>query len=239
MNDALHKFPRLYVDAPLNGSALPLAENHAHYLKNVLRMADGDIVRLFNGQDGEWIAKLDVVGKRDVVAHLAEQVKKQAVRTRRVHLLFAPIKKDRLDTLIEAAVQLDATDLHPILTDRTEVREVKEEKLKAQIIEAAEQSERLDLPTLHPLMAMDKALAAIGVPVFAGLERSDAKILNDALVPEGDCAALVGPVGGWTERERDAFNETPGVIAVSLGSNVLRCEIAVAAMLSSLRPSGR
>lgn len=230
----LYKFPRLYVDAPFNGGALPLTENHVHYLKNVLRMEDGAIIRLFNGRDGEWTAKLAIAGKRGVIANLDEQVKVQPGRKRRVHLLFAPIRKDRLDTLIEAAVQLDVTDLHPILTDRTEVREVKEDKLRAQIIEAAEQSERLDLPALHPLQSMDKAIAALKCPVFAGLERSDAKLLSDALKPAGDCAALVGPVGGWTGKEREALNENPAVTPVSLGANVLRCEIAVAAMLTRL-----
>jgi len=233
MSDDLYKFPRLYSDTPL-GPNLQLTDGQAHYVRTVLRKGDGETIRLFNGRDGEWTYTLTHSGKRDAAAINGKQVKAQAPRARRVHLLFPPIKKDRLDTLIDMAVQLDVTDLHPVLTDRTEVREIKEERFKSHLVEAAEQCERLDIPTLHPLLAMDKALVKIGVPVFAGLERSNAKPLTDTIVPSGDCACLVGPVGGWTDREREALNETPNLTPVTLGANVLRCETAVAAFLTRL-----
>lgn len=233
MTDGLYKFPRLYVDAPLD-AALTLPDAQAHYLKNVLRARDGDSVRLFNGSGGEYLASIAFSGKHDVTATPQKQVRPQIPRTRRVHLFFAPIKKDRLDTLVDMAVQLDATDLHPVLTDRTEVREIKQDRLRAHIIEAAEQCERLDLPVLHPLTALDRALAVAACPLFAGLERSDAKPFDDTLIPTGDCGCIVGPVGGWTDRERDALAATPRVMPVSLGPNVLRCETAVAAFLTRL-----
>jgi 16S rRNA (uracil1498-N3)-methyltransferase len=232
--DELYKLPRLYTDAELMRD-IELCDEHAHYLRHVLRREDGETVRFFNGRDGEVLAVLAFNGKRGVTAKMQNQVKTQPVRKRRVHLLFPLIKKDRLDTLIECAVQLDATDLHPILTDRTEVRELKQDRMHMQIIEAAEQSERMDLPLLHPLQKLDKILAVWkDIPVFAGLERSDAQLLNDALVPDGDVAALIGPVGGWTDSERSYLNETPDVIPVSLGPNVLRCEIAAASLLTRL-----
>jgi len=235
MVDDLYKFPRLYVPADLAGSDIALDDAQAHYLRNVMRRADGDVVRLFNGRDGEWLANLVFTGKRDVSVRLDKQVKVQAPRIRRVHLLFAPLKKDRMDTLIEKAVELDATDLHPVITDRTEVREVKADKINAHIIEAAEQCERMDIPTLHPLASLEKVLAGWkGSPIFAGLERSDAQILRDALVPDGDCAALVGPAGGWTNDERDMLAQSPAITPVSLGNNVLRSETAVAALLVRL-----
>ncbi|MBU6235368.1 MAG: RNA methyltransferase, partial [Alphaproteobacteria bacterium] len=103
------------------------------------------------------------------------------------------------------------------------------------VIEAAEQCERMDIPAIHPIQKLDKLLAGWQHgPIFAGLERSDAKILNDALVPDGDCAALVGPVGGWTDAEREILGSMKDVIPVSLGPNVLRSETAVAAMLARL-----
>jgi 16S rRNA (uracil1498-N3)-methyltransferase len=236
MTDDLHKFPRLFVpDAITSGAAVALAEGQAHYLKNVLRRENGDHVRLFNGRDGEWLCMLEFSGKRGALAAPERQTKPQPERTRRVHLLFTPLKKDRLDTLIEKAVELDATDLHPVITDRTEVREIKQEKLEAQIIEAAEQCERLDIPTLHPLAKMDKTIVGWQHgQIFAGLERSDAKLLRDALVPDGDCAALVGPVGGWTNDERIFLNDSKNITAVSLGANVLRSETAVTVMLARL-----
>lgn len=236
MNDALYKFPRLYVDAPFAGD-VTLADGQAHYLRHVLRKAEGDTVRLFNGRDGEWTGALQHVGKRDAAVRLAAQVRPQSPRARRVHLFFTPLKKDRLDALIECAVQLDATDLHPVVTERTDVRDVKSDRLLAQMIEAAEQCERLDLPVLHPVLNLDRALAGLDYPVFAGLERSDAKPMADALVPAGDAGVLVGPPGGWTDRERDMLCETPGINAVTLGPNVLRSEVAVAAILTRFAPS--
>lgn len=235
MSDDLYKFPRLYVPETLGQTSVPLGENHAHYLRHVLRKAEGDSIRLFNGRDGEWLGQLVLSGKRDAMVNVQKQVKLQPSRTRRVHLLFAPLKKDRLDVLIEKAVELDATDLHPIITDRTEVREIKTEKLASQIIEAAEQCERLDVPTLHPITKLDKKIVGwTGAQIFVGLERSDAQSLRDSLVPDGDCAALVGPVGGWTDAERVFLNESPNTTPVSLGANVLRSETAVAVMLARL-----
>jgi 16S rRNA (uracil1498-N3)-methyltransferase len=230
MSDDLHKFPRLYMAAPMAAGDITLCAEHAHYLRNVMRREDGESVRMFNGQDGEWLGALKFSGKRDVIVTLQKQVKKQPVRTRRVHLFFAPLKKDRMDTLIECAVQLDATDLHPVITERTEVREIKDDKITTYIIEAAEQCERMDLPTLHPIINLDR----INMPLFAGLERSDAKPLRDTLVPAGDCACLVGPVGGWTDRERDLLNNDPNITPVTLGPNILRSETAVAAFLTRL-----
>jgi 16S rRNA (uracil1498-N3)-methyltransferase len=237
MSDDLYKYPRLYMDHPLAPGDVTLCAQHAHYLRNVMRRADGETVRFFNGVDGEWRATLVFGGRRDVIARLEKQVKPQTPRTRRVHLFFAPLKKDRMDVLISAAVQLDATDLHPVITERTEVREIKDDKVKLQIIEAAEQCERMDLPVLHPVLPLDRALSHPAVPVFAGLERSDAKPLRDALVPAGDCACLVGPVGGWTDREREYLNNSPNITPVTLGPNVLRSETAVAAMLTRLASS--
>lgn len=233
MDNDLYKYPRLYLTAGLSGD-LTLCDAHAHYLRSVLRMEDGEMVRLFNGRDGEYLAKLLFAGKRDITVNLQKQVKPQTKRTRRVHLYFTPLKKDRLEDLINCAVQLDVTDLHPVITDRTEVREIKEDKTNAHIIEAAEQCERLDLPTLHPIQKLDRALVNVNMPLFAGLERSDAKPLRDALVPSGDCAALVGPVGGWTDAERTLLSDTKNVTPVSLGPNVLRSETAVAAFLTRL-----
>ncbi|MBU6235840.1 MAG: 16S rRNA (uracil(1498)-N(3))-methyltransferase, partial [Alphaproteobacteria bacterium] len=86
MNDDLYKFPRLYLSAPLNGGDIPLCDEHAHYIRNVLRKADGDCVRLFNGMDGEWLAQLFYEGKRGVIARTQKQVKQQPQRKRHVHL---------------------------------------------------------------------------------------------------------------------------------------------------------
>jgi len=237
MND-LHKYPRLYLPQALSvGDDVQLPAPQAHYLKNVLRKGDGDHVRLFNGQEGEVLATLSPSGKRDVSVHVGERVRGQKIRTRRVHLIFAPLKKDRMDVLIEKAVELDATDLHPVLTDRTEMREINVARLQAQMIEAAEQCERLDVPVLHPLQKLDRLIAAwpASVPILAGIERSDAPVIDDRIVPLNDAAVLIGPAGGWTDFERDLLNAASGtVMPVSLGDNILRAETAAAVLLARL-----
>jgi 16S rRNA (uracil1498-N3)-methyltransferase len=234
MDAQLHKFPRLLVPNDLStGTTLILSESHAHYLKTVLRREPGAKIRLFNGRDGEWLAAIEPSGKSSVSAALEEQVKLQPMRARRVHLLFPPLKKDRLDILIEKAVELDVTDFHPIITDRTDVREIKIDRMIAQIIEAAEQCERLNIPTLHPLSKLEKVIAGWrDGPIFAGLERSDARPLQ--LSEKSNCAALIGPAVGWTNSERELLQTNPNIVAVSLGTNILRAETAAIVMLAKL-----
>jgi len=232
MNENLYKFPRLYIPAPLAaGGRIALPDAQTHYLKNVMRRKEGESIRLFNGTDGEWLATFEALGRHEVTCALTEQVKEQPVRKRRVHLYFTPLKKDRLHTLIEKAVELDATDLHPVITNRTEVREIKHDKIMAHITEAAEQCERMDLPVLHDIVPLARAFDC-DYPVYAGLERSDAVPLKTVSLPDGDIGALIGPVGGWDEGERALLSETKGIVPVTLGPNVLRSETAVAAILA-------
>lgn len=235
--DDLYRYPRLYVPCDLAGNTqFQLPEAQAHYLRHVLRLENSDMIRLFNGRDGEWTARLDLKGKHDASVSPEKFVKSQPVRTRRIHLFFPPLKKDRLDILIEKAVELDATDLHPVITERTEVRDIKTDRLEKQIIEAAEQCERLDIPTLHPIERLDKKLVTwTKMPIFLGMERSDAKPLCDELVPAGDVAALIGPAGGWTENERDLLQHGKTITAVTLGPNILRSETAAIVMLAHLQ----
>src|SRR5690606_14868363 len=137
--------------------------------------------------------------------------------------------------LVEKAVELGATDIHPVLTQNTDNRKVNEERITAQIIEAAEQCERLDIPDLHATQDLFKAVAGwnTNIPVQAALERYDAQPLSSAL-PEGDLAFLIGPSGGFTEEEKNKLAALSFVRPITLGERILRSETAVAAALSSL-----
>lgn len=226
------KSPRLFVPAALGaGDTVPLEQDKAHYLLNVMRLKSGDAVRLFNGRDGEWLARLEQTGKK--TAHLAcgQQLRVQPAATSAVHLLFAPIKRDRMEVLIEKAVELGATDLHPVLTQRCEVRKLNDERLAALVAEAAEQCERLDMPVLHPLGPLDKKIVSLKLPVYAALERRSAPLF---VPPQGDVACLVGPEGGFTEQEMAMLENAAHVSAVNLGSHILRAETAAIAMLSAV-----
>lgn len=229
------KCPRLFVAADLAPSrTLELEGPQHHYIHHVMRMQEGDGLRLFNGRHGEWGAAIVQTGKRRVSLEIKSKLKDQPAQAQGVHLLYAPIKKNRLDFLIEKAVELGVTDLHPVITARTEVRKLNAERLQAQITEAAEQCERLDMPRLHPEMAADLALARwdTEIPVYACIERDgDALPLSD-IVQAGPCAFLVGPEGGFDPAECERFARHGFLKPVSLGQNILRAETACVAALS-------
>lgn len=231
----IYKYARLYLNGGLKeNSPLHLDTDQAHYLRNVLRKAVGDKIRVFNGKDGEWLARIDTLGKKDAVLMPEECLRVQEARaTGKLHLCFAPIKKHRMDFLIEKAVELGVTDFHPILTNRTENRKINEERLRAQIIEAAEQSERLDVPRLHPMEKLPVFLRAgkLDVPVYACIERAGAMPLAKVDLSRA-AAFLVGPEGGFDPDEIAAIKNIKSVHPVDLGQEILRAETACLACLS-------
>lgn len=223
--DDVIKLPRIYVEDDLReGGAASLGSAHAHYLCNVLRARAGDSVRLFNGRDGEWRGVLESAGKKDVTIRLARKIKDQPPAPREVRLFFAPVKKARMDWLVEKAVELGATHLHPVLTQNTEVRAINEERIRAQIVEAVEQCERMDVPALFPLQPFLKAVG--DVKIYACLERSDLPSLQGVVRRDGALAFLIGPEGGFTTEEKERILEMENVTGVSLGPRVLRSETA-------------
>jgi 16S rRNA (uracil1498-N3)-methyltransferase len=234
MNSDLSKSPRLYVSADLSaGANVVLPDTQAHYLKNVMRAEAGSAVRLFNGRDGEWRGIIDTLDKKKAALALKAQTRAQSPARRQVHLLFAPIKKARMEWLIEKAVELGATDIHPVITNHTEVRDINAERTRAQIIEAAEQCERLDIPQLHDIMQLKSKLGAWAqnIPILVGLERADAPLLKNTLPETGPLAFLIGPEGGFSTEEREYPGNLPFLKPVSLGPDILRAETAAAYVL--------
>ena len=216
---------------------LVVSESAHHYLKNVMRLDIGAQIRFFNGKNGEFLGIIKDSDKKRTVLDITKQIKTQRTLSRKIHLLFAPIKKERMEWLIEKAVELGATDLHPVLTQNADIRKLNDEKIRAQIIEAAEQCERMDLPALHPVTDMWKSLASLkSMPVLAAVERVDAQPIRSA-IPAGDVAILIGPAGGFTAEEKERLGKTAGIVPVSLGENILRAETAAIAALSCLLSS--
>jgi 16S rRNA (uracil1498-N3)-methyltransferase len=227
-NDEYFKLPRLFIDSDLMDKTLiPLAAEQAHYLYNVLRRKNGNQVRLFNGKHGEWLGTLTDLSKKIGYVQLNTQLKTQPVEQKRIHLIFAPIKKNRMDLMIEKAVELGVTDLHPILTQNTEVRKINAERVNYQIFEAAEQCERFVIPTLHPLIKVEKLLSGWDrtTPILACIERYEAQLIQDIVLDaDQGTAFLIGPEGGFTGEEKDIIAKN--ATAVSLGETILRCETA-------------
>lgn len=152
--------PRLFVDAPLSeGAAVTLERDQAHYLVSVMRRQPGDSVRVFNGRDGEWRAVLASAAKREARLELAERLREQAVPPP-LTLYFAPVKKARTDFIVEKATELGARAIIPVLTRRTNAERVRTDRLSALAREAAEQTERLDVPVIGEPLRLDALLDA-------------------------------------------------------------------------------
>lgn len=249
-NDPYHTAPRLYTSLTLAmGQTILLSDDQSHYLKHVLRRGEGDMIRVFQERDGEWIAVLSLHGKKSLVATPQRLIRSAEVTHPEIHLFFSPIKKDRNDMLIEKSVELGVTHLHPVLCARTCVRDIKPERLTAQIIEAAEQCERLDIPTLAPFMDIKKAISAWDIThsLFAAIERHSRTIpLSSALLsstppssspPASVYGLVIGPEGGFSTEEVDFLCARDNITPVSLGPRILRAETAVFYGLSILGQS--
>lgn len=234
----LFKLTRLFVTDDLADKAvIPLQTGQAHYLHNVMRKKEGEHVRLFNGQDGEWLGTLQSLSKKSGEVGLIRQTAAQPTQKRRLHLFFPPIKKNRQDWLIEKAVELGVTDFHPILTQNTQIHKINAERVAAQIFEASEQCERFVIPTLHGLQKLNEAIGnwPKDKPFLSCIERYGAQAIPNITLEENqDIAFLIGPEGGFTseEKEQVAQRTTP----VTLGETVLRVETAAIKALILLNP---
>jgi 16S rRNA (uracil1498-N3)-methyltransferase len=242
--------PRLYVDHALEaGATVALAKPQAHYLVNVLRLKTGDAVLVFNGRDGEWRASLENTGKRATLA-MQERTRAQTAASD-VHYLFAPLKHERLDYMVQKAVELGVSRLQPVLTCHTQVQRVNLERMRANSIEAAEQCGILTLPEIAAPVAFGRLFAArkpdrllvfcdedakVKDPIAA---LADARPAPEALLPLGasagggqSIAVLVGPEGGFAEEERAALLKQPNIVRLSLGPRILRADTAAVAALA-------
>jgi 16S rRNA (uracil1498-N3)-methyltransferase len=224
--------PRLYIDENLSGGlTLTLDGAPANYLGSVMRLGAGDQVKLFDGRSGEWLAEIVEAGRKRVslviTHHLAPL---QSVPD--LWLVFAPIKRGRIDWLVEKATELGVARLVPAITQRTIVDRLNGDRLRAHAIEAAEQCERTILPELaepQKLSALLRDWPAERALYFADEEGGE-KLAS--LASPGPAAILIGPEGGFTDEERESIRTLPQTRRVSLGPRILRADTAALAAIS-------
>jgi 16S rRNA (uracil1498-N3)-methyltransferase len=227
---------RLYVDQPLAEEArVECTPAQANYLGNVMRMKAGDALLVFNGRDGEWLARMGDA-RKGRCALAAEARMREQTSGPDIHYLFAPLKKARLDYMVQKATELGVAALQPVMTRRTVAERVNSERMRANVIEAAEQCGVLRLPEVREpekLSAVLKGWPDTRTLIFADEAAPIASPL-EALnaVARGPAALLIGPEGGFDETEREMLRRLPFVRAVSLGPRIMRADTAAVAALA-------
>jgi len=237
--------PRLYVAAPLGaGLTVTLDAAQIRYLVSVLRMAPGDSVLVFNGADGEWKARLTAVAKRNTVL-LVEANTRPQPEPGNLHYLFSPLKRARLDYMVQKAVEMGVSRLHPVIMRHTQAERVNLDRMRANAIEAAEQCGILAIPQIAAPLDFAAALAALdpschlvfcdedapcGDPVAA--LRADLGLDFGAHANRAELAVLVGPEGGFAEEERATLLRRPRTSRLALGPRILRADTAAVAALA-------
>ncbi len=227
---------RLYVDAPLSeGARVVVDEGQAHYLLHVMRAKVGDRLNLFNGREGEWLARVVETAKRTCTLECSHSVAPQQ-DVPDLWLVFAPIKKTPADYLTQKATELGVRVLQPVMTRRTIVTRVNVERMQANAVEAAEQSGRVTVPEIREPLSFDKLLSAWprGRRILFCDEGGEAPSIAEALqaAPDGPWAIFIGPEGGFDPAERAALRQHGDVTPVSLGTRILRADTAALAALA-------
>lgn len=233
-----HSAPRLYVDVELyDGAEIKLDGSHAHYLLKVMRVKVGQPVKLFDDRTGEYLAHVTALGKRDLIL-LIDGRTREREQVPGLWLCAAPIKKDRFNWIAEKVTELGVDKMIPVQTARTQNTQIKPDKLRAHMIEAAEQCERTSLPSLDPLVKLEALLG--GWPVERHLFFADERIhetgeggfLRALVAHDGPAAILIGPEGGFSDEENTMIRKLPQSIPVSLGPRILRADTAAVAAIS-------
>ncbi len=240
----MHKVPkrysnrniRLFVDCDLLSDInILLQAQQSHYLLNVMRCRSGDSISVFNGRDGEWNANIKIEAKNTVWLNLIDK-KLNQTPVQPLALVFAPVRRVMPSFIVEKATEMGVSEIYPVLTARSVVRKLSIDKMIKTSIEAAEQSESVLLPVIHPMMDL-AIFFQHHSPKYDGIiffsERSEARSIKDVLLnlPKlyKNNAILIGPEGGFTSEEKVYIESFPGVIPTTFGVHIMRSETAIIA----------
>jgi 16S rRNA (uracil1498-N3)-methyltransferase len=231
--------PRLHVQPVLaQGAPVALGKEQSLYLAAVLRKEVGDEVVLFNGRDGAWLCRIVSDSKKAVSLEAVEQIAPQTPPSD-LWYGFAPLKNERLDYVIQKAVEMGAGTIQPVMTQFTQVHRLKAERLEANAIEAAEQCEVLSVPTVAPEISLDRLLDGWDGErklVFADESEASASPVEALGKLRGQkIGLLVGPEGGFSPAERAKLHALPFVVPISLGPRILRADTAAVAAMAVIQ----
>ena len=231
---------RLFIATkPLNtGLQVKIADNDFDYLAKVMRKKAGDEVFVFNGEDGEWLAEILVIEKKNLTLNIKNQVAKQA-KSSAVTLAFAPVKNVRIDFVAAKATEMGVGKFAPIITQHSVVDKLNEERFAANIKEACEQCERNDFPTLEKIKKLEKFLSEAGKEKILILcDESGQGAKASTLLPKiftnnkQEVIILIGPEGGFSKEEYAMMRQIQNLHSMSLGERILRSDTAIIAALA-------
>ncbi len=226
---------RLYISQALTvNQKVVLEAQQSHYLLNVMKLKKGEILNCFDNQSGEYSCELLEISKKQAVLEVKNR-EKEYMQCPDIWLLFAPVKKDNTDFIIQKATELGVRKIIPVLTKYTITERVKKERFSAQSIEAAEQCRRTDLPEIEDIVKLEGLLNNWDKKrtlYYMDESLSGQSVKEIFLKASAPCAILVGPEGGFSEKEFIFLKNLPFSKAVSLGNRILRAETAVVAALS-------
>ena len=227
---------RLFVEEDLaDGKTIVLTGPRQHYIRNVLRLQSGARIALFNGRDGEWLARIGEISKRSVSLSGITRLRNQPVEPD-IWLAFAPLKRARIDYAAQKATELGATCIWPVFTRHTAVERINLDRLAANAVEAAEQCGRLVVPAIREPVSFDRLLELWPVErrLFCCDETGGGTPILQAVTDSGTSAAgfLIGPEGGFADTELDRLGKLANVCRVSLGARILRADTAAVAALA-------
>jgi 16S rRNA (uracil1498-N3)-methyltransferase len=229
--------PRLFVDAPLAaGQTVALDRGQSNYLGNVLRLAAGETTLVFNGRDGEWQASIAGRKRPDSVTVIAQTRAQDCLPD--LAYVFAPLKHARLDYMVQKAVEMGASSLQPVLTRFTQVSRVNGDRMRANVVEAAEQCGILSIAEIAEPITLDRYLGARHeqrLLIFCDEEADTAsplKALQDGAAAANGLDVLIGPEGGFAEEERAVLLRQKRTLRLSLGPRILRADTAAVAALA-------
>ena len=224
---------RLFVDTPLlDLSEIRIEGPQAHYLISVMRVKIGTRLKLFDDISGEWLAEVAMLAKRDLILTILGHLRPRET-VPDLWLAAAPIRRARYDWVAEKACELGVARFVPVLTRRAVVDKVKDDRLRAHMIEAAEQCGRTALPEISSQVALKEWLPTLGERTLFFADEAGGQVLAAAIAAHpGPAAILIGPEGGFDDAERDAISALPNAIPVSLGERILRADTAAIAAVA-------
>ncbi len=236
---ANYRMQRLFIDAGLAaGKPVEASKEQFHYLANVLRMAEGDAVLVFNGRDGEWRAELSFPTRKRLLLTPTEETRPQPAPSD-LHYLFAPLKVGRLDYLVQKAVEMGAGLLQPVMTQHVQGKINSIERLEANVVEAAEQCGILSIPRVASPRKLEDLLADWPRErriVFCDEGHGSQNPLPAlTAITERKLALLVGPEGGFSDEERTLLRNLDFVTPIPLGPRILRADTAAVAAMAVIQ----